>query len=210
MTDTTLQNPVPAVPPAVPVPTHAAPKAAFTDGDSASRWAKTLPLLPVGQAYDALIGQLALLAAADTPPRERARIAEILRDQVSHLHTELARRYAGKAQPEGEREREAIDQAVALWRALWEQYSACLKPLLEGDPDLAGVKAKIIQRGIFVGKELILVHGLARRATTPSFSRSRAYGKNLRLHCPSQRSASSICRTVIAQGSARPSRSAWL
>jgi len=121
----------------------------------------------VGQAHDALVGQLRLLAAAPMAPRERAKIAEILRDQVSHLHTELARRYAGKAQPEGEREREAIDQAVALWRALWEQYSACLKPLLEGDPDLAGVKAKIVQRGLFVGKELILVHGLARRATPP-------------------------------------------
>jgi len=167
MTDTTLQNPVPAVPLAATPPASAAPKAAFTDGETAARWAQTLPLLPVGQAHDALVGQLRLLAAAPMAPRERAKIAEILRDQVSHLHTELARRYAGKAQPEGEREREAIDQAVALWRALWEQYSACLKPLLEGDPDLAGVKAKIVQRGLFVGKELILVHGLARRATPP-------------------------------------------
>ena len=167
MTDTTLQNPVPAVPLAATPPASAAPKAAFTDGETAARWAQTLPLLPVGQAHDALVGQLRLLAGAQMAPRERAKIAEILRDQVSHLHTELARRYAGKAQPEGEREREAIDQAVALWRALWEQYSACLKPLLEGDPDLAGVKAKIVQRGLFVGKELILVHGLARRATPP-------------------------------------------
>ena len=72
-------------------------------------------------------------------------------DQVAHLHTELARRYAGKPQPAVDRELEAAEQAIALWQALWEQYSACLKPLLEGDPDLAGVKAKLLQRGLFVG-----------------------------------------------------------
>ncbi|MEP7275420.1 MAG: hypothetical protein ABI812_03635 [Betaproteobacteria bacterium] len=168
MSDTTLQKSEPDGTPAAPPPPVAqAPRAAFADSEGASRWAKTLPLLPVGQAHEALMGQLALLAAAPIPARERAKIAEILRDQVGHLHTELARRYAGKSQPEGEREREAIDQAVSIWHALWEQYSACLKPLLEGDADLAGVKAKILQRGLFVGKQLVLVHGLARRTTPP-------------------------------------------
>ena len=166
MGDTTLQNPEPIAP--VVVPTPPAPlRPAFIDGDGASRWAKTLPLLPVAQAHEALMGQFSLLAAAKMPARERATIAEILRDQVNHLHTELARRYAGKTQPEGEREREAIDQAVSVWHALWEQYSACLKPLLEGDPDVAGVKPKLLQRGLFVGKQLVLVHGLARRTMPP-------------------------------------------
>jgi len=168
MSDTTLQHPEPATPAAArPGPAAASPKAAFTDSEGASRWAKTLPLLPAAQAYDALMAQLAILAAATLPARERAKIAEVLRDQVTHLHTELARRYAGKSQPEGEREREAIDQAIALWQALWAQYSACLKPLLERDAELDGVKPKILQRGLFVGKQLVLVHGLARRATPP-------------------------------------------
>ena len=101
--------------------------------------------------------------AAELPPRERARIAEVLRDRVAFLHTELARRYAGKPQPAGERDGAAAEQAIALWHALWEQYSACLKPLLEGDPDLRSVKAKLLQRGLHVGKELVLVYGLARR-----------------------------------------------
>ena len=166
MTDTTLQNPDTVVPVATEKP--AAPvRLAFNDSDGASKWSKTLPLLPVGQAHEALMGQLRCLGAAELPARERAKIAEVLREQVNHLHTELARRYAGKPQPEGDREAEAIDQSIMLWHALWEQYSTCLKPLLEGDPDLAGVKAKIVQRGIFVGKQLVLVNGLARRTTPP-------------------------------------------
>ena len=167
MSDTTLQHPEPAAPPPASRPAPAPSRAAFTDSEGASRWAKTLPLMPTAQACEALTAQLALLADAQLPTRERATIAEILRDQVSHLHTELARRYAGKSQPEGDRERESIDQAVALWHALWAQYSACLKPLLERDPDLEGVKPKILQRGLFVGKQLILVHGLAHRAMPP-------------------------------------------
>ncbi len=36
--------------------------------------------------------------------------------------------------------------------------------MLEGDAELQGVKAKLLQRGLYVGKQLVLVHGLARRA----------------------------------------------
>ena len=71
--------------------------------------------------------------------------------------------YAGKPQPAADRELESAEQAIAMWQALWEQYSICLKPLLEGDAELAGVKPKLLQRGLAVGKQLILVHGLARR-----------------------------------------------
>ena len=137
---------------------------AFADVESAKRWANALPLAERRPRLRTVLGQLRALAAATFPPRERATIAEVLREPVAHLHTELARRYAGKPQPAVDRELEAAEQAIALWQALWEQYSICLKPLLEGDPELAGVKPKILQRGMYVGKQLVLVHGLARRA----------------------------------------------
>jgi hypothetical protein len=145
------------------------PALAFADTDGAKRWAKGLPLVTnVAQVCDVVLGQLRALSAATFAPRERATIAEVLRDQVAHLHTELARRYAGKSQPADEREQAAAELAIALWQALWEQYSACLKPLLEGDPDLAGVKSKVLERGLYVGKQLVLVHGLARRVPPPA------------------------------------------
>lgn len=144
------------------------PSLAFADADSAKRWANALPLTNVTQLFDAVLGQLRALSAADFAPRERATIAEVLRDQVAYLHKELARRYAGKAQPAVDRELEAADQALALWQALWEQYSACLKPLLEGDPELSGVKPKLLQRGLYVGKQLVLACGLARRVPAPA------------------------------------------
>jgi hypothetical protein len=162
MHDTTTL-PLAAAPAASTAAPGEPPELAFTDADGASAWLKSLPFASVGQLYGALLAQLRALTPAAVAPRERARIAELLREQVMQLHTELARRYAGKPHPLGERERDAAEQAIALWLALWEQYSACLKPLLEGDPELAGVKPKILQRGLYVGKQLVLVHGLARR-----------------------------------------------
>jgi hypothetical protein len=155
----------PPMPPKAATPAEAdAPALAFADADGAKRWAKSLLVTGVAPLYQAVHSQLRALSAASFTPRERATVAEVMRDQVAHLHTELARRFAGKPQPTADRELEAAEQAIALWHALWEQYSACLKPLLEGDAELQGVKAKLLQRGIYVGKQLVLVHGLARRA----------------------------------------------
>jgi cyclic-di-GMP-binding protein len=144
------------------------PTLAFPDAEGAKRWAKSLMVTGVNPLYEAIFGQLRALSAATFAPRERATIAEVMRDQVAHLHTELARRFAGKPQPAADRELDAANQAIALWHALWEQYSACLKPLLEGDTELQGVRAKLLQRGLYVGKQLVLVHGLARRAVPAS------------------------------------------
>ena len=136
---------------------------AFADAEGAKRWARALPLTNVSLVCETVQGQLKALAAANFGARDRATIAEVLRDLIAYLHTELARRYAGKGQPATDRELEAAEQAIALWQGLWEQYSSCLKPLIEGDPELSGVKPKILQRGLYVGKQLVLAHGLARQ-----------------------------------------------
>jgi hypothetical protein len=136
---------------------------AFADADGCAAWLRAVPLTNIPKYYETILGQLKRLAEVELAPRERARIAEVMREPVMFLHTELARRYAGKPQPAAERENEASEQALAVWHALWSQYSACLKPLLEGDADLVGVKAKVLQRGLWVGKQLMLVYGLSRR-----------------------------------------------
>jgi hypothetical protein len=150
----------------------------FADAGGAKQWANTLPLTNIALVCETVQGQLKALSAAAFSPRERATIAEVLRDLIAYLHTELARRYAGKGQPAVDREFEAGAHAIALWQGLWEQYAACLEPLREGDPELAGVKSKILQRAVYVGKQLILVHGLARRTVPKAIWRElHAYFK---------------------------------
>jgi hypothetical protein len=148
MQETAIAQPAPEVDPVVveaegaeSATVEAPPALAFTDAASATRWVRGLPLSSVSQAYQEILGQLHALTASTIGPRDRATIAEVIREPVAHLHAELARRYAGKPQPLDERESEAADQAIALWEALWIQYSVCLKPLLEGSTELKGVKA---------------------------------------------------------------------
>jgi len=94
---------------------HSAHLAQFSDADGASRWVKTLPVTDVPRTCAAVMDQLSAVAALDLKPRERARIAEVFRDEVAYLHTELARRYAGRPQPLLPRERDAADQAAKKW-----------------------------------------------------------------------------------------------
>jgi hypothetical protein len=147
---------------------------------------RALPLASIPLAGATVAAQLTALAAADFAPRERATFAEVLRDLIAHLHTELARRYAGKAQPAAERELEAAEQAIALWQGLWEQYSTC-PSRCRGRPGCRASSPDPPARGLYVGKQLVLVHGLARRAVPGVVARVRAYYRREMLECAVRR-----------------------
>jgi hypothetical protein len=138
----------------------------FYDAKGCRRWLSKLPLTNVPIAQEALQEQFARLQKAELPPLERAKIAELLRDTVHFLHTKLSRRYMQKALPLEAAEEQAWQQDKALWQALWQHYSACLAPIIEGDPEITPWAAHILHRGLSVGKSLVLVHALGRR--TPS------------------------------------------
>ena len=87
--------PDPSSPPAGDASAADVPALAFANAEGAKAWANALPFGNVAQLHDAVTGQLRALATASFTARERATIAEVMRDQVAHLHTELARRYAG-------------------------------------------------------------------------------------------------------------------
>jgi hypothetical protein len=140
----------------------------FADAEGAARWIRTLSVSNISSNYEPMFGQLTALATAELPPCERLRIAEVLREQIQLLHTELVRCYAGKPQPLAQPEKEAADQTIALWQALWQQYAMCRAPLIKGDPDLAAMKSRLLQRGLHVGKQLLLAYGLAHRSPPAS------------------------------------------
>ena len=147
--------------------TTSLPPPAFHDDAGCGAWLAALPLTNVGVAQDTLHDQLRRLAAAELDPLERVKIAERMRELVLFLHGELAKRFADRPLPLSENEHQAWQQALRLWTSLWENYSACLKPLLDNDPRMAGWGARTLQRGLFVGKEVIRLHGQVRRQPPP-------------------------------------------
>jgi hypothetical protein len=135
----------------------------FFDTKGCRRWLSKLPLTNVPVAQAALLDQFARLQKTELSPLERAKIAELLRETVHFLHTKLARRYAQKGLPLDGPEEQAWQQDKGLWQALWQHYSACLAPILEGDPEIAPWAGHILHRGLHVGKSLVYVHALGRR-----------------------------------------------
>ena len=98
----------------------------------------------------ALLGDARLRAARARDDRRgdaRAGRASAYRARAPLCRQAAARSASASSTPPSRRSR--------CGRALWEQYSACLKPLLEGDIELQGVKAKLLQRGLYVGKQLV-------------------------------------------------------
>lgn len=140
---------------------------AFDDETGCVSWLSSLPLTNSGFAQELLGDQLQRLAAADIDPLQRVKIAELLREPVLHLHVKLAKRFADRPLPLTAAESQAWQQVLRLWLALWENYSACLRPLLDHDPRMEGWAARTVQRGLFVGKEIVRLYGQARRQPTP-------------------------------------------
>ncbi|MEO7760827.1 MAG: hypothetical protein ABIS68_02820 [Casimicrobiaceae bacterium] len=146
---------------------YSLPPPAFVDESGCAEWLAMLPLTNIGFAQEALEDQLRRLAGAELDPLQRVKIAERLRDSVMFLHGELSKRFADRPLPLNEAESNAWDQALRLWTALWENYSECLRPLLDRDDRMDGWVARTIQRGLFVGKQVVRLYGQARRQPTP-------------------------------------------
>ena len=142
------------------------PPPAFEDEAACASWLSSLPLTNVAFAQETVADQLERLAAAEIDPLQRVKIAELLRETVQFLHGELAKRFVDRPLPLGSAESHAWEQALRLLVALWENYSGCLRPLLDHDARMEGWAARTVQRGLFVGKELVRLYGQVRRQPT--------------------------------------------
>jgi hypothetical protein len=142
------------------------PPPAFIDESGCHSWLSTFPLTNVGLAQESLTAQLKRMAGAEIDPLQRVRICERLRETVQFLHGELAKRFTDRPLPLTDAEMQAWRQCLQLWTALWENYSECLRPLLERDPRMDGWAARTVQRGLFVGKQIVRLYGQVRRQPT--------------------------------------------
>jgi hypothetical protein len=152
-----------------PTPSAAAvPPLAFKDAEAAKRWVRELPLTNFVAAGRAVIDVLRALSRAELAPRDRAAIAEVMRDQVAYLHTELARRYAGRPQLAEGREQESADLAIALWQELWAQYRTSRHRRRRSWPGRPAAAAPAV--ALFV-----LTHGLRTDAASRGWHELHAY-----------------------------------
>jgi hypothetical protein len=98
----------------------------FRDAESCAAWLQDLPLINVGPSHRRLLDQLEELNGFELRPGERLKIAELLREPVSFVQVEHAKKYSNRPAPLAPVEREVFRSVVALWQALAHCYEHCL------------------------------------------------------------------------------------
>lgn len=116
----------------------------FHDAESCKAWLAALPLTNVLSAHPALGAQLKLANGASLPARGRLAILETLREPVSFVQAEYAKRCRGRPVPFDANDRAAWRAVVELWRSMHDGYATCLA----AEAELGGEAALACQRAL--------------------------------------------------------------
>lgn len=118
----------------------------FTDAESCKRWLEHVPLANVGAAQRDLAAQLAEFNRFPTASAQRLAVMEALREAVSFVQVEQARRFSNRALPMSEPEAAAFTATIRLWDEMRAGYERCLEAALDRDAGMRAQAALICQR----------------------------------------------------------------
>ena len=122
---------------------NAAPE--FVDAASCKAWLEHVPLANVGVAQQQLLGQLVELNRFPISGANRLAVMEALREAVSFVQIEQAKRFTNRALPLAEAEAAVFRDTDALWAQMRLSYLRCLDSAA-GGPVLRAQGALICQR----------------------------------------------------------------
>lgn len=155
----------------IPATRPDAPRPEFSDAASCKEWLRELPLTNVQGVQKRLGEQMEALAEYPLAALERLKMLEILRETVSYLAGELAKRYRAKPIPFAALEQVSWDNAQNLRRALERGYTQCLQAHLDEDAGVAGFGALITQRVMDCIVAQMFAFGHAYHSVPPSLWR---------------------------------------
>ena len=118
----------------------------FTDAETCKRWLEHVPLANVGAAQREITTQLAEFNRFPTASAQRLAVMEALREAVSFVQIEQARRFSNRALPMSEPETAAFTATIALWDEMRVGYERRLDAALNRDAGMRAQAALICQR----------------------------------------------------------------
>src|SRR5882762_10138967 len=118
----------------------------FTDAETCKRWLEHVPLANVGAAQRELATQLGELNRFPTAAAQRLAVMEALREAVSFVQIEQARRFSNRALPMSDAESAAFTATIGLWDEMRAGYERCLDAALNRDAGMRAQAALICQR----------------------------------------------------------------
>lgn len=127
----------------------------FKDAASCAQWLGQLQLTNLHQAHGVLRAQLDELNRYPMRGLERLQTLELLRETVSSIQADYAKKLAGKRLPLNNDEFAVFIAIISLWQGLVTGYQRCLQAWMAGDAQLASHGALLSQRCIlYCGKQI--------------------------------------------------------
>jgi cyclic-di-GMP-binding protein len=123
---------------------RAAPQ--FIDAASCKAWLANVALTNVALAQQELLGELEAFNGFPTATANRLAVLETLREAVSFVQIEQAKRFMNRALPMAQAEAAAFDDTAELWEQMRVGYLRCLQAAMAGDVGMRAQAALLGQR----------------------------------------------------------------
>jgi len=117
----------------------------FSDGPSCKAWLENVPLANVSTAQHQLLIQVEEFNRYAAAAPERFEALEVIREAVSFVQIEQAKRFTNRALPMLETEAAVFEDTIELWEQMRLGYLHCLEV---GEPSLRAKAALICQRAL--------------------------------------------------------------
>ena len=128
----------------------------FKDAAGCAQWLGQLQLTNLHLAHSQLLTQINEFNRYPMRGLERLNALELLRETVSHVQEDFARKLIAKPLPLNEGELMAFLAIVQLWQSLVTGYQRCLQAYIAGEKQLSKYGALLCQRCLlYSGLEII-------------------------------------------------------
>lgn len=136
-------------------PTSDQAKPIFRDAASCTKWLSQLQLTNLNLAQGTLRAQLDEFTRYPVRGKERLQTLEAMRETVSVVQADFAKKLAGKKLPLADEEFKSLIALTSLWQSMLNGYLRCLQSAASGDSSLAAETALLTQRCLlYSGQQL--------------------------------------------------------
>lgn len=118
----------------------------FVDAPTVKTWLEHVPLANTAAAQQDLLSELEVFNSFPTAAASRLAVIEALREAVSFIQVEQAKKFTNRALPMGEAEAAAFADTTELWEQMRLGYLRCLEAAAGGDAAMRAQAALLTQR----------------------------------------------------------------
>ncbi len=139
-------------------PTDDRANPAFKDAAGCAQWLGQLQLTNLHLAHGVLRAQLDELNRYPMRGLERLHTLELLRETVSSIQADYAKKLIAKKLPLNEDELTVFVSIIGLWQCMFTGYQRCLQAYMEGEKHLASYGALLCKRCLLYSGLQIFEH----------------------------------------------------